>query len=165
MRTYAFRSSWFLPHPVERVHATLIDVEHYPEWWPQVIACLHLGPDDGLVLCRSALPYTLEMRLHAERRDPDLLETSITGDLEGWVRWRLASEGDGCRLVFEQEVVVTDHVLACASYFARPLLRWNHARMMAGARAGLASRLAPSTSRPAIIDISAGHEEHLGGLG
>jgi hypothetical protein len=141
VRAYSFHSTWWLPHPVENVHATLIDVEHYPDWWPQVVACLKLGPDDGLVLCRSALPYTLEMRLHAERREPDLLETTITGDLEGWVRWRLLAEGGGCRLVFEQEVVVHSAALAVASYIVRPALRWNHARMIAGAQRGLEARL------------------------
>jgi hypothetical protein len=145
MRSYAFSSSWWLPHPVAEVHATLIDVERYPEWWPQVVACLRLGPDDGLVVCRSTLPYTLEMHLHAERREPDLLETSVTGDLEGWVRWRLLTEDDGCRVLFEQEVVVHGAALALASYVARPALRWNHAQMMAGAQRGLEARLGSRT--------------------
>lgn len=142
VRTYSFRSTWWLPHPAADVRATLIDVERYPEWWPQVLACLHLGPDDGLVLCRSALPYTLELHLHAVHRDADRLETSVSGDLEGWVRWRLLAEGNGCRVSFEQEVVVTSRALAWGSYVARPLLRWNHARMMTGAQAGLEARLA-----------------------
>jgi uncharacterized protein YndB with AHSA1/START domain len=142
VRAFSFHSTWWLPHPVADVHTTLIDVERYPEWWPQVVACLKLGPDDGLVLCRSTLPYTLEMRLHAERREPELLETSITGDLEGWVRWKLLPEDDGCRVVFEQEVVVHTAALALASYLVRPALRWNHTRMMEGARRGLTARLA-----------------------
>jgi hypothetical protein len=141
MGSFSFHSTWWLPHPVSDVHAILIDVERYPEWWPQVLACLKLGPDDGLVLCRSSLPFTLEMRLHAERREPDLLETSITGDLEGWVRWRLSPEKDGCRVAFEQEVTVSATALATAAYVARPVLRWNHARMMAGAQHGLEARL------------------------
>ncbi len=144
VRAFSFHSTWWLPHSVSEVHATLIDVERYPEWWPQVVACLRLGPEDGLVLCRSALPYTLEMRLHAEHVEPDRLETSVSGDLEGWVRWRLVDEDAGCRVVFEQEVVVRSLALSLGSYLARPVLRWNHARMMAGAQRGLEDRLGPA---------------------
>ncbi|TCJ22706.1 SRPBCC family protein [Nocardioides jejuensis] len=143
MRAYAFASTWWLPHAPERVHAVLADVEHYPSWWPQVVGCLKLGEDEGVVLCRSALPYTLELRVALLRRTPEVLESSLDGDLDGWVRWRTVPEDGGCRVHFEQEVVTRSLPLSIASYVAgRPVLRWNHARMMRGARLGLARRLA-----------------------
>ena len=43
---------------------------------------------------------------------------------------------------FEQDVQVTGRLLRAASYAARPLLHWNHDRMMAGCIAGLRARLA-----------------------
>lgn len=145
MRPFEFRHAWTVPFPRAEVHDVLSDVEHYPEWWPQVRACLKTGPDDGVVLCRSSLPWTLELHLHATHRQPDLLETQVRGDLDGWVRWRLTEEPGGTRLDFEQEVTVRGATLTLASYAARPVLGWNHARMMAGAREGLDRRLDSAT--------------------
>jgi hypothetical protein len=138
---YSFRVSWIVPFPLERVHAVLVDLERYPEWWPQVRAVVKLGEDDALVVCRSALPYSLNLVLHAERRDPAHLETTLTGDLEGAVRWYLTELGPETRMDFEQDVQVTGRFLRLASRAGRPLLRWNHGRMMRGCQAGLRDRL------------------------
>ncbi|GGO84520.1 polyketide cyclase [Nocardioides phosphati] len=142
MRRYEFAADWRLPHAPAVVHGVLEDVEHYPSWWPQVVACLKLGEDEGVVLCRSALPYTLELRIGLLRRTPEVLESRVTGDLDGWVRWRVVPEEDGCRVHFEQEVVVRGRLLSLGSYVARPLLNWNHHVMLEGARAGLERHLA-----------------------
>jgi len=139
---YSFRGEWTVPHPVAQVQAVLVDLEHYPEWWPQVVAVAKVTEDDARVLCRSALPYTLDLVLHAERRDPTVLETSLSGDLAGWVRWELSPAPGGTRMDFAQEVRVTGRLMAAASYVVRPVLRWNHDRMMAGCVAGLRERLA-----------------------
>lgn len=141
--SYTFRGSWTVAAPPALVHEVLVDLEHYPDWWPQVVAVASLGPDDARVLCRSALPYTLDLVLHALRRDPDLLEVGVSGDLDGIVRWRLSELPDGTRLDFEQEVAVAG-LLRGASYVVRPLLTWNHDRMMAGCLAGLRQQLATS---------------------
>jgi hypothetical protein len=143
---YSFRVSWTVPFPLERVHAVLVDLERYPEWWPQVRAVASLGEDDALVVARSVLPYSLELVLHAVRRDPTHLETTLTGDLEGVVRWNLTDLGPSeigpqTRMDFEQEVQVTGRLLRVASRAGRPLLRWNHERMMRGCLAGLHDRL------------------------
>jgi hypothetical protein len=106
-----------------------------------VLAVAKVTDDDARVLCRSALPYTLDLLLHAERREPTVLETSLSGDLGGVVRWRLFPEPGGTRMEFEQDVRVTGRLLGLAAYAARPLLRWNHDRMMAGCLAGLRPRL------------------------
>lgn len=142
MTPFRFTDSWQVDAPAAAVHEVLEDVEHYPEWWPQVVACLKTGEDEGVVLCRSSLPYTLELRISLLRRTPRVLESRVTGDLDGWVRWRLEPLGHGTRVHFEQEVEVRGVLLTFASYAARPALRWNHARMMAGARGGLHRLLA-----------------------
>jgi Polyketide cyclase / dehydrase and lipid transport len=138
---YSFRVSWTVPFRLERVHAVLVDLERYPQWWPQVRAVVSLGEDDALVVARSVLPYSLDLVLHAERRDPTHLETSLTGDLEGVVRWYLTDLGPETRMDFEQDVHVTGRLLRLASRAGRPLLRWNHERMMRGCLAGLQDRL------------------------
>lgn len=137
---YEFRESWTLAAPPEAVRDVLVDLEHYPEWWPQVVAVASLGPDDSRVLCRSALPYTLDLVLHAVSRDLPTLEVELAGHLHGHARWTLRPEGAGTRMDYEQ-VVDVGGLLALSSYVARPLLRWNHARMMAGGQAGLERRL------------------------
>ena len=118
----------------------LADLEHYPEWWSQVLAVAKIDDDTARVLCRSVLPYTLDLVLGAVHREPTLLETTIAGDLSGSVCWRLAPVSGGTRLDYEQDVDVTG-VLRLAARPLGPVLRWNHDRMMAGCRAGLRDRL------------------------
>lgn len=122
------------------VASVVSDLERYPEWWPQVRAVAKIDDDTARVLCRAALPYTLDLVLHAISRDAPVLEVALSGDLDGWVRWTLSEADGGTRTEFEQEVAARG-ALAAASYVARPLLRWNHDRMMAGCRAGLERRL------------------------
>ena len=126
---------------MDAVATALTDLEHYPAWWPQVVAVASLGPDDARVLCRSVLPYTLDLVLHAVSRSTELLEVGVSGDLTGSVCFALTPVASGTRLDFTQEVSVRGW-LAAAAYPARPLLRWNHERMMRGGLHGLRSRLA-----------------------
>jgi hypothetical protein len=137
--SYSFAASWVTPAPLEAVAAAVVDLEHYPEWWPQVRAVVKLGPDTARVLCRSTLPYTLDLVLTAVSREAPVLEVAIDGDLEGWVRWTLSEELAGTRTDVHQEVDVSG-ALAGFSYVARPLLTWNHRRMMQGAETGLRAR-------------------------
>jgi len=138
--TYRFTGSWHLAAPRPRVHEVLVDLEQYPTWWPQVVAVAKLGEDDARVLCRSALPYTLDLVLHAVDRSPEHVEVAVAGDLRGTVAFDLADDAGGTRLSLDQRVAVGG-VLGAASRVARPLLRWNHHRMMRGCVAGLCARL------------------------
>jgi hypothetical protein len=136
---YVFtHASWVDARP-DDVHAVLVDLEHYPAWWRQVRAVASLGPDRALVVCRSVLPYDLELVLDAVRRDPRHLEVAISGPIDGFARWALAEERAGTRLDYVQEVTARGR-LAWASYALKPVLRWNHAVMMRGFDAGLAAR-------------------------
>ncbi|MBA3781927.1 MAG: polyketide cyclase [Nocardioides sp.] len=146
MNTFEFSEDWWLPYPRADVAGVLLDLAMYPTWWPQVVAVASLGPDDARVLCRSMLPYTLDLVLHAESRDDHVLETLVAGDLSGVARWRLLDEGPGTRMLFEQEVRVVGRWQALGAALARPAVRWNHQRMMAGCRAGLSRRLAGSVA-------------------
>ena len=140
VRAYEFTDAWEVPASVDEVAGVLTDLEHYPQWWPQVRAVAKLGPDTAWVRCRSALPYTLDLVLDAVSRTPPVVEVALSGDLDGFARFELAPTATGTRLEFRQEVAVRG-LLAAASYVGRPVLAWNHARMMAGCRDGLAHRL------------------------
>ena len=150
---YVFREDWWLPALPEHVRDVLVDLEHFPTWWPQVRAVASLGPDDALVCCRSVLPFTLDLVLHAVSRELPTIEVSLAGHLDGFARWTITAERGGSRMLFEQEVTV-DGLMGIASRVARPVLAWNHARMMAGCRRGLEARLSSSHGRTAQADSS-----------
>lgn len=141
LRSFAFSSQWDVAAPLADVAATLTDLAHYPQWWPQVRAVVKLGPDTARVRCRSALPYTLDLVLDAVTRTPPVVEVAISGDLDGFARFTLTGTPDGTRLDFAQEVTVAG-ALAVAAYVAGPVLEWNHERMMDGCRDGLRRALA-----------------------
>jgi hypothetical protein len=145
---YRFVHDVRVPARPEAVHALLVDLEHYPSWWRQVRAVASLGPDSALVLCRSVLPYDLELVLDAVSRDPGHLEVAISGPIDGFARWTLRPDpAGGTALHYEQEVDAHGR-LAWASYVLRPLLRWNHAVMMRGFDRGISAALAARTSAP-----------------
>lgn len=127
----------------DEVREVLLDLEHYVDWWPQVRAVASLGPDDALVVCRSVLPYDLELTLHATSRDGDVLRVEIDGPIAGYAQWTLSRTHNGTRLEFEQRVRAVDRSFVVASYLVKPLLTWNHHRMMRGAETGLEKRFSP----------------------
>ncbi|WP_239455456.1 SRPBCC family protein [Nocardioides gilvus] len=137
---HQFRETWTVAAPPEEVAAVLGDLEFYPQWWPQVVAVAALGEDRARVLCRSRLPYTLDLVLTAVTRRAPTLRVDVEGDLVGHVRFDLVEEGLRTRLDFHQDVTVSGW-LALASQVGRPALHWNHAQMMRGCREGLAARL------------------------
>ncbi len=151
---YTFRDTWSVAATPEAVRDLVVDLERYPRWWPQVVAVASLGPDDARVLCRSVLPYTLDLVLHAVTRELPVLEVEVTGDLAGTVRFRVTPEDGGTRLDFEQEVEIAG-LLGLASSVARPVLAWNHDRMMRGCRDGMRAALEAGPAQSSTDDMSA----------
>ena len=148
---FGFTDEWRVRAGPDVVREALLDLAGYPRWWPEVRAVGRLGDDDALVICRSLLPYSLELRLTARRRDPDRLEIAMAGDLVGWARFDLspaptgAADAPGTRLLFTQQVRVAGPLLRLLALPARPAMRWNHTRMMRSGATGLA-RLLDGTS-------------------
>jgi hypothetical protein len=132
----------------DQVFDVLADVAGYPRWWPQVRAVGRVDEGTAWVVCRSALPYDLDLVLtrRREERGPGLLEAGLGGDLDGWSRWTLRGDGAGTVVHYEQEVEVAPR-LAPAARWARPLLSANHAWMMRGGRHGLEVRVSPGRAR------------------
>ena len=139
---YRFASRFVVPAPRARVHDVLLDLERYSDWWPQVRAVGKLDDDRAVVVCRSALPYDLELELTAVSREPHLLEVGIGGPIRGWARFHLYGDDPGVTsLQFEEEVHAEARSVVLASYVVRPLLVWNHHRMMRGLESGLRHRV------------------------
>jgi hypothetical protein len=137
---YTFERAWEVPATASEVADVVVDLERYPDWWPQIRAVASLGPDTARVLVRATLPVTLDLVLEAVSREPPVLEVALGGDLDGWARWGLTDVPGGTRCDYRQEVTASGAV-ALASYVARPLLVWNHRRAMAGCERGLRERL------------------------
>ena len=141
---YRFRSAWQVDADDDAVFDVLADFASYPRWWRQIRSVERIDEDTASVLCRSALPYVLQVRARrtCEDRERGALEVRLTGDLDGWSRWTLRPDGRRTSLVYEQEVVVHRATLRWAGLVGRPLLRLNHAWMMRSGRLGLARWMA-----------------------
>lgn len=158
---HRFHEAWHVAAPPEAVARTLADLAAYPTWWPQVVAVARLGEDRARVLCRSRLPYTLDLVLTAVTRKAPRLEVGVEGDLEGWVRFDLVADpgpGGGSRdvgtlLDFHQEVTAHGW-LAPASRLLTPVLHWNHHEMMQGCRDGLRRHLEPGAGQAGPPPVS-----------
>ncbi|WP_432476916.1 SRPBCC family protein [Nocardioides sp. GXQ0305] len=138
---FSFRTRWELAAEADAVQRVLVDLERYPEWWPQVVAVAKIDDDRARVLCKSRLPYTLDLVLTAVHREPRRLESRIEGDLVGVALWQLDDLGGRTRVDYTQDVVVTHRVLRPLVGVLRAPMAWNHARMMEGCRVGLEQRL------------------------
>ncbi|WP_172387609.1 SRPBCC family protein [Streptomyces sp. MNP-20] len=151
---YRFRSLWNLRAEPAAVYAALERVQDYPAWWPQVREVTPLDDHSGTARFRSLLPYDLVITARERCRDPErgVLAITMTGDLDGWARWTLASTPDGgTRARYDQEVDVRKPLLRRLAVPGRPLLLLNHALMMRAGGRGLAARLdreGPHTARP-----------------
>ncbi|WP_326696543.1 SRPBCC family protein [Streptomyces sp. NBC_01754] len=140
---YRFTSVWDLPAAPGAVFAVLEHADDYPRWWPQVRSVTRVDDTTATACFRSFLPYTLAVTLRQRSRDPAsrILEATLSGDLDGWVRWTVTPRGGGSRIVYRQEVDVRAAPLRRFAVPGRPLFRANHTLMMRSGRRGLAAWL------------------------
>ncbi|MEW2811311.1 SRPBCC family protein [Streptomyces massasporeus] len=140
---YRFRSLWPLPAPPAAVYDVLQCPEDYPSWWRQVREVTRLDDTTGVIRIRSVLPYDMTFTAREVRRDraAGVLETSMSGDIEGWARWTVTPHGTGSLARYEQVVSVNKPLLRRLAVPGRPVFRANHALMMRSGRRGLLRRL------------------------
>ncbi|MFI8896508.1 SRPBCC family protein [Streptomyces paradoxus] len=140
---YRFRSLWTLPEPPATVYDVLERPEGYPHWWPQVREVTRLDDTTGVIRIRSVLPYGMTFTAREVRRDPaaGVLETALSGDIEGWARWTVTLLGTGSLVRYDQVVSVHKPLLRRLAVPGRLLFRANHALMMRSGRRGLVRHL------------------------
>ncbi|MFI5679632.1 SRPBCC family protein [Streptomyces cellulosae] len=140
---YRFHSLWRLPVAPAVVYAALERVEDYPRWWRQVREVNRIDDSTGVVRIRSLLPYDLTVTVRETRRDPaaGVLETTVSGDIDGWARWTVTADGTGSLARYEQVVDVSKPLLRRFAVPGRPVFRANHWLMMRAGRRGLAGHL------------------------
>ena len=135
--TYTFSGTWEIPAPVADVHAVLVDLERYPDWWPQVVAVA--SPRPGRRPGAVPLGAAVHARPGAARRRP------VAGAPRGRRLRRprrLGAVRAGRRpgrhpARPRPRRSRSRGLLGLASYVGGPVLRWNHHRMMDGCVAGL----------------------------
>ena len=90
------------------------------------------------------LPYDLVFHSTQERRDAadGVLQARLSGDLDGFSRWTVTSNGLVATAVFDEEVTATKALLRRLAPVARPAFRANHWLMMRHGQAGLQVYLA-----------------------
>lgn len=141
---YRFHTEWAVDADCRAAYAALKDLGSYASWWPEVKSVVPLSATRAAVLIMGLLPYCLEFVLEQQIDDEEsgTLRASLMGDLQGWSSWRVHDSAPGCRLVYEQEVVVKKRLLRVMAPIARPVFKLNHALMMRRGRRGLQRHLA-----------------------
>ena len=126
------------------MYAAIYEVVSYPAWWPEVKEARKLDEDHLWMRTRSFLPYDLAFDLERTIADPraGVLEARITGDLEGVIRWTIASAANGSLITFDEDVDTNKATLNRLAPLVRPAYVANHSRMMAHGQAGLRTFLA-----------------------
>jgi hypothetical protein len=141
---YRFRSVWTVAAGYEQTYEVVRDLAGYPKWWPEVERVDQIDPDRAEVTITAFFPYSLNFVMEREVDDSGagVLRARMSGDLEGTSSWKVSREGEGCSLVFEEEVEANKRMLRLLAPIARPAFTLNHAIMMRRGRAGLRQYLA-----------------------
>jgi hypothetical protein len=113
---------------------TISRTESYPQWW----SWLRRFDSDGLhdgghteCVIQAPLPYALRVAIDVEQAvPPDLVQTRVSGDLEGPARLEIAPTPSGCaaRLIWTLEL--REPWLRRFARVGRPILGWAHDRII-----------------------------------
>jgi hypothetical protein len=152
---YSFCEEWQVAIPIDRVWMAIRDLEAYPRWWKEFIEVKRLNDVDGVgsqvsVHAKARLPYHMYFNLETiiEER-PHLAVVRVRGDLNGRMRWRLDSAGNGTHLIFDETVRTGKLLLNALAPLFKPLFAWNHKVMMRSGELGLRRYLGVERRRPA----------------
>ena len=146
---YSLSTQWRFNAPLGAVWAAIADADGWPAWWPG-ISSVTLEPGDAQGLgavrrysCRGALPLRLRFTARVTRIVPlRSIEGCSCGDLMGRGCCRLTHAQGQTTVCFDWQVHTTGLWLNRLAALARPLLRWNHDRLMRAGGRGLERYLA-----------------------
>lgn len=159
---YRLTTRWGLHAPLDAVWNAIANADSWSAWWPG-ISSVTLDPGDALGLgalrrytCRGALPLRLRFNARVTRIVPGrLIEGWACGDLTGMGRCRLTHAQGQTTVCFDWQVRTTGLWLNRLAPLTRPLLRWNHDRLMQAGGRGLEHYLARGAAGGVIENESA----------
>lgn len=149
MAHYCFVSEWEVAAPVAEVWSAILNSQDWPKWWPGVRRVMPVQPggsagtgDVRRYAMRSALPYTLEFDMEVMEIAPrERLQGMARGEVEGIGVWTFSASERGCRARYRWDVRTVPLWMNLIAPVARPLIKWNHDRIMTAGARGLARHL------------------------
>lgn len=146
---YRFVTTWCFDAPADHVWALMQDAETMPKWWSGVRRFEVIGQRRELQVgsrinaavggLLGELVFTLEV---VEVQPGKLLRMKSTGDLDGEGIWKL-DERDGATFTsYSWDVTTTGSLMNLFGLVFKPVLVWNHNRVMAKGYRSIKTRLA-----------------------
>lgn len=153
MTKFSLISDWHIPAPLETVWDAVVNTRDWPDWWPHVCSVveLHPGKPTGIDNVRrycwnTCLPYRLVLDLRVTRLEPcRVVETYVSGDLQGHGRCLLAAQGNTTNVRYEWNVSTCKPWMNWLAPVAYPVFVWNHRQVMHHGEQGLIAKLTRQT--------------------
>lgn len=127
---FRFDGRWVFPVATAELWRSLSRTDRFQEWWPWLRTLESDGLVEGSVsrcVVRAPLPYSLTFEVAVLEVVPErVVDTRVSGDLEGPARLDLAAHPDGCEARLSWELELRAPLLRAGSVVARPLMEWGH---------------------------------------
>jgi len=148
---FRFDRSWEFPMSPQEFWDTVSHTDQFPLWWGWLRSFESGGLTAGATTrfsVQGALPSGLDFVVTVDRVvEPELVETSVTGHLEGPAKLELSPDGDGCRARLSWLLEPRDTVVRRLAIVSHPLLAWSHDQVVNMGVNQFRRRLARSADR------------------
>jgi hypothetical protein len=135
VKPFAFDRSWHFDVPPDVFWQIVRETDEFPVWW----GWLRSFESGGLVagsttdfVVQGALPFKLHFVVRIDQvTDEQIVETTVSGDLEGPAMLEITPEADGCRARLQWRLEPQQAFLRRMAIVSHPLLTWSHDQVVA----------------------------------
>jgi hypothetical protein len=132
---FVFDRAWDFAVPSAVFWRTVQATDEYPKWWGWLRSFradgLRVGTKAEFVV-QGALPYKLSFVVAIDRViDEQLVETDVSGDLQGPATLWLEPTDEGCRARLRWRLEPHERLLRNLARVSHPLLAWSHDQVVA----------------------------------
>lgn len=129
-KPFRFDQRWLFAVPPKELWAVLSETDRFQQWWPWLRSFDSAGLVAATVsdcVVRAPVPYSLRFRVTILAVVPErLVDTRVSGDLEGPARLEVASHPEGSEAALSWALELRDPLLRAGSWAARPVMEWGH---------------------------------------